>query len=292
MHVSGTGVPLATPFDDDGAIREDDLRTLATDLADRGVDFFVPCGSNSEAAKLSVAERTRVVEVVAGATDRPVLAGTGQPGLSETLRTTRAAADAGADAALVVTPFYHRHDAATLADYYRTLADDSPLPVYLYSVPKYTDVSLSPRLVESLATHGNVLGIKDSSGDLAALQRIVDYTDDADFSVLVGSGSVYAPGLDAGADGGVLALANVAPGPASDVYRRHREGDDEGARALNRDLVALNHAVTAEYGIPGLKVAMRERGLPAGRPRAPSDAVDESGRAQLRSLVEPLDRPE
>ncbi len=288
MHVSGTGVPLATPFDADGSIREDDLRALVTTLDERGVDFFVPCGSNSEAAKLSVAERTRVVETVAEATDRPVLAGTGQPGLSETLRTTRAAADAGADAALVVTPFYHRHEQTTLADYYRSLADESPLPVYPYSVPKYTDVALAPRVVESLATHENVLGIKDSSGDLGALQRIVDYTDDADFSVLVGSGSVYAPGLDAGADGGVLALANVAPGPASEVYRRHREGDDDGARALNRELVDLNHAVTADYGIPGLKAAMRERGLPAGHPRAPHDPVDDA-RAELRSLVADLD---
>jgi dihydrodipicolinate synthase/N-acetylneuraminate lyase len=288
MHVSGTGVPLATPFDEDGALRRDALRSLVTDLDDRGVDFFVPCGSNSEAAKMGADTRRAVVETVAAATDVPVVAGTGHPGLRETLRETERAADAGADAALVVTPFYHRHDDATLRRYYRAVADESPVPVYLYSVPKYTDVALDPRTVEALATHPNVAGIKDSSGDLGAFQRIVDYTADADFAALVGSGSVYAAGLDAGADGGVLALANVAPGAASDVYRRHRDGDDEGARALNRRLVDLNHAVTAEYGIPGLKAAMRERGLSAGHPREPYDRVDESDRAQLRSLVEPL----
>jgi len=288
MHMSGTGVPLATPFDDDGALRGDALAELATTLTDRGVDFLVPCGSNSEAAKMGRDERARAIEIVADATDAPVVAGTGHPGLAETLRATEDAAAAGADAALVVTPFYHRHDEATLRRYYRRVADESPLPVYLYSVPKYTDVALAPRTVESLATHPNVAGIKDSSGDLGALQRIVDYTADTDFAVLVGSGSVYAPGLDAGADGGVLALANVAPGPASDIYRRHRDGDDEGARALNRRLVDLNHAVTAEHGIPGLKAAMRERGLPAGQPRDPHGTVDDGARAELRSLVEPL----
>jgi 4-hydroxy-tetrahydrodipicolinate synthase len=288
MHVSGTGVPLATPFDDDGAIRSEALGSLAETITDRGVDFLVPCGSNSEAAKLGPDERRQVIETVADAVDAPVVAGTGHPGLQETLRATEAAADAGADAALVVTPFYHHHDETTLRRHYRRVADESPLPVYLYSVPKYTGVALDPRTVESLATHPNVAGIKDSSGDLGALQRTVDYTADAEFTVLVGSGSVYAPSLDAGADGGVLALANVAPGPASDVYRRHRDGDDEGARALNRRLVDLNHAVTAEYGIPGLKAAMRERGLPAGQPRDPHDSVDDGDRAELRSLVDPL----
>jgi len=288
MHVSGTGVPLATPFDADGTIREDALRTLVTELDERGVDFFVPCGSNSEAAKMGREERTRVTELVAAATEKPVLAGTGHPGLAETRRQTDAAADAGADAALVVTPFYYHYDDETLIKYYRDLADESPLPVYLYSVPKYTDVALDPRVVETLATHENVVGIKDSSGDLGAIQRIVDYTDDAAFSTLVGSGSVYAAGLDSGADGGVLGLANVAPGAASEVYRRHSDGDDDGARALNRRLVDLNHAVTTEYGVSGAKAAMRERGLPAGEPRAPAEPLDETVRDKLRSLVAPL----
>jgi len=283
--MNGTGVPLATPFDEDGDVCEDDLRRLTTELERRGVDFFVPCGSNSEAALMSVEERATVTRIVAEAADGEILAGTGHPGFRESLRQTELAAEAGADAALVVTPFYHVHDQERLAAYYRDLADASPIPIYLYSVPKYAGTRLEPRTVATLATHGNVAGMKDSSGDLGALQRIVTATADADFDVLVGSGSIYGAGLSVGASGGVLALANVAPEGASEIRRRSVEGDVEGALSLNRDLVALNHAVTAEHGVPGLKAAMNERGLPAGRPRRPLRPVDADVEAELAALV-------
>ncbi|WP_435347810.1 dihydrodipicolinate synthase family protein [Haloarchaeobius sp. HRN-SO-5] len=282
----GTGLPLVTPFDDEGDVDETALRELVDWVTDAGVDFVVPCGSNSEAPLLGSAERTRVVSTVADQTDLPVLAGTGHAGYRETLDETVAAADAGADAALVVTPYYFRHDDATLASYYRELADESPIPVYLYSVPAFTGTTLDPRTVEALSTHPNVHGIKDSSGDLESLQRTVALTDDADFSVLVGSGSIYAAALDHGADGGVLALANVVPELASEVYDRHREGDAEGARELNRSLVELDRAVTARYGVPGVKAAMRSRGVPAGRVRRPFRPVSDDDGDELAALVE------
>ena len=284
--MNGTGVPLATPFDEDGDVREDDLRRLVSELEDRGVDFFVPCGSNSEAALLSVEERATVTRIVAEESDGNVLAGTGHPGFRESLRQTELAAEAGADAALVVTPFYHKHGQDRLAAYYRELADQSPIPIYLYSVPKYTDTRLEPGTVETLATHENVAGMKDSSGDLGALQRIANVTADADFDLLVGSGSIYAAGLQVGASGGVLALANVAPEGASEIHRRYEDGDVEGALARNQALVELNYAVTGEYGVPGLKAAMKKRGLPAGEPRKPLQPVDADIEAELAALVE------
>ncbi len=275
-----------TPFTDDETIDEPALRDLVGWVDDAGVDFVVPCGSNSEAAMLTPTERTRVVEVVADETDLPVLAGTGHPGLHGTLEQTTADAAAGADAALVVTPFYHQHDQAALASYYRDVADESAIPVYLYSVPKYTDTALDPETVGDLATHPNVHGIKDSSGSLEALQRTVDRTEEADFDVLVGSGSIYAAGLEYGASGGVLALANVVPDLASEVYARHESGDTDGGRALNQSLVELNRAVTAGYGVPGLKAAMRHRGQPAGRTRRPFEPVAADAEAELASLVD------
>ncbi|NHN42073.1 dihydrodipicolinate synthase family protein [Halorubellus sp. JP-L1] len=286
MYVSGTGLPIATPFDDDGDVDETALRALVETVEAAGVDFVVPCGSNGEAVHMDVDERTRVTEVVAEATDGPVVAGTGHPSERVTTTQTTTAADAGADAALVVTPFYHRHDDAAVAEHYERVADASPIPIYLYSVPKFTDHALDPRTVQSLATHENVHGIKDSSGDLETLQRYVALTADADFDVLVGSGSVYAAALDAGATGGVLALANVVPGLAAEIYDRHVDGDDEGARELNRDLVELNRAVTAEYGVPGLKAAMRSRDYPAGQARRPFQPVSADVHAELATLVE------
>jgi dihydrodipicolinate synthase/N-acetylneuraminate lyase len=286
--MQGLGVPLATPFDEDGDVDHDALAALTDWVTERGVDFLVPCGSNSEAELLTADERTAVVETVADAApeDVPVLAGTGAPGRRETLELTAAAADAGADAALVVTPFYFGHDDDAVAAYYRELADDSPLPVYLYSVPKYTGYTLPPAVAGDLAEHHNVAGMKDSSGDLGAFQRTRTATADDDFDLLVGSGSVFAPALDAGADGGVLALANVAPEVASEILAAHHRGDDDAARARNRAAVDLNHAVTAEYGVPGLKAAMRSRGAPAGTVRSPHRPVDDEAAGALAALVD------
>ncbi|WP_435176768.1 dihydrodipicolinate synthase family protein [Halorussus sp. AFM4] len=284
--MDGTGVPLVTPFDEDGELDVERLRDLVAWVEDRGVDFLVPCGSNSEAELMGVEERARVVEVVADETDLPVLAGTGHPGLAETLRQTELAAEAGADAALVVTPFYYSHGEAAVEEYYREVADESPIPVYLYSVPAYTDVKLSPELVGRLAAHDNVAGMKDSSGDLDTFQRERRRTADEEFDLFVGSGGVYAHALAAGADGGVLALANVAPERASEIYKLHQGGDDAAARQLNAELVELNQAVTAKYGVPGLKAAMAERDAPAGYPRSPHREVSEDVRATVADLVE------
>lgn len=286
--MNGLGVPLATPFDGDGDVDHDALADLTAWMTDSGVDFLVPCGSNSEAELLTAGERAAVVETVveAAPADVPVLAGTGSPGLRETLDATERAADAGADAALVVTPFYYNHGVEDLAAYYRTVADRSPLPVYLYSVPPYTDVALPPRAAASLATHENVAGMKDSSGDLGAFQRTRERTADADFELFVGSGGVFAPALDAGADGGVLAVANVVPERADEILELHAAGKDEAAREVNRRVLELDHAVTAEHGIPGLKAAMRSRDLPAGTVRSPHRPVDDGVASELAALVD------
>ncbi len=282
--MDGTGVPLVTPFDADGNLLAEDLRAVV-EWVEPHVDFLVPCGSTSEAPLLGADEQARVTQLVADATDRPVLAGAGTAGYREAVRAIDRAADAGADAALVVTPYYYGHDAASLATYYREVADASPVPVYCYSVPKFTGVALDPETVAEVATHPNVAGIKDSSGDVERLVRHARLTPE-DFSVLVGSGSVYAAGLDAGADGGILALANVAPREAAAIYHRHREGQGARARRRNADLVALNRAVTARFGVPGLKAAMEYRGVPAGRPRRPLCPVDDETRGEIEAIVD------
>ncbi len=285
--VNGVGVPLVTPFDEDGDVDETALRELVAWVETRGVDFLVPCGSNSEVELLTADERARVVELVAAETDLPVLAGTGSPGRRETLLATEDAADAGADAALVVTPFYYDHSQAALEEYYREVADAAPLPIYLYSVPAYTGVALEPETVGRLASHPNVAGMKDSSGDVASFIQTKRATADADFELMVGSGSVFAQALDVGAAGGVLALANVAPEAASDVYETHAT-DPAAARERNAGLVGLNEAVTSEFGIPGLKWAMRERGAPAGRVRSPHQPPDEEAKAAIAALLDEL----
>lgn len=282
MH--GTGVPVATPFEADGAVDHEALRSLVNWLEARGIDFLVPCGSTSEAPLLDDSERAAVVETVVDAASVPVVAGTGRPGLRPTLAATERAAVAGADAALVVTPYYYSHDGDTLAAYYRDLADESPLPIYLYSVPSFTGVRLTPGTVADLADHPNVAGLKDSTGNLTTLARTRSRTPSS-FDLLVGAGGVYAGALDAGADGGVLALANVVPGYASAVFDRHDE-DPAGARALNHALVDLNHTVTAAHGVPGLKAAMRAREAPVGAPRSPHQPLSSEDREHVQERLE------
>lgn len=280
----GVAPPLVTPFDDRGDVDHDALRELVARLEDRGVDFLVPCGSTSEAELMTADERRRVVETVADAASVPVLAGTGSPGLRETERATAAAAEAGADAALVVTPFYYNHDQATFEAYYRKLADRAPVPVYLYSVPAYTDAALTAATVGRLAEHPGIAGIKDSAGDVGKLVRTVERTADAEFDVLVGSASVFAQALDAGAVGGIMALANLAPSELSAIVDEHAS-DPAAAREHNERLVRLNRAITSRFGVPGLKWAMRQRGLPAGYPRAPFTEPDAEATATIETLL-------
>lgn len=285
--MQGTAAPLVTPFESDGTVDHTALRELTSWMLESGLDFLVPAGSTSEAPLLTISERTAVVEtVVEESGDAPVLAGTGHPGFEATMEQTEQAAEAGADAALVVTPFYYNHGQDALAAYYRDVAAASPIPVYLYSVPKFTGVRVEPETAVELAAHDNVLGMKDSSGDLESVQRIATGTADLDFDLLVGAGSIFAPGLDAGASGGILALANVVPDRVSEMYRLHQAGEDEAARALNRRLVDLNRALTGVYGIPGIKSAMGHRGQDVGALRRPFQPVDDSVAEELAGLVD------
>lgn len=282
MH--GVGPPLVTPFTEHGDVDYAALRDLVQWVEARGVDFLVPCGSNSEAELLTASERQRVVETVVDEASVPVLAGTGHPGLRETVESTAAAANAGADAALVITPFYYDHDQETLASYFREIANSAELPVYLYSVPTYTDVRLEPETVADLATHPNIAGMKDSSGDLGAFIRAQQRVADEEFDLLVGTSNILTQALDAGASGGILALANLYPGTCVEMYETH-ETDPERARELNAEFVDMNTAITATHSVPGLKWAMRERGAPAGHPRSPHRPPSEQAKDHLASLL-------
>jgi len=255
MRITGTGLPLVTPFDDEGDVDHESLADLVGWVEERGVDFIVPCGSNSEAPMLSADEHAAVVETVCEAASVPVMAGAGTPGYGPTLDLTERAADAGAEAALVVTPFYYSHGRDALESYYTDLADEASIPIYLYSVPAYTDTVIHPETVGRLAEHPNVAGMKDSSGNVDRFYRELDRIGDAEFDLFVGSG-------------------------------RHRAGDRERAHELNVAGRDLNLAVTATYSIPGLKAAMKARGAPAGELRSPHRPVDDGTAEELAGLVE------
>jgi len=283
MH--GTGVPLVTPFNATGGIDESKLEDIVRWVQANGVDFIVPCGSNSESELMTTTERTAVIQTVVDAADVPVMAGTGHPGYVETIAQTQSAADAGADAALVVTPFYFSYSDAEINTYYREVADASSIPIYLYNVPGKTGVCMKPETIAELSQHDNICGIKDSSGDLEAFIRTRNMTGD-DFDLFIGSGSLYSQGLDAGAKGGILALANVIPEICSNIYNLcTSKQDNRSARSLNREVVELNYAITKQHGVPGVKAAMESRQIDPGQLRSPFEQESKGTRAQIAELT-------
>lgn len=287
MGLRGVIPPLATPFREDGGLDlpafEANLESLATfDLAG-----FLVLGSNGEAGVLDAAEKLELV----GAARRRVpgrflLAGTGLEGTAATIALTRAVADRGADAVLVLTPCFYkaRMSEEALARHFTAVADASPIPVYLYSVPAFTGLAWPPRLAATLAGHPRIAGMKESSGDIGLLGRVVASVPPS-FEVACGNAPVYYPALCAGAVGGVLAVANCAPRATLALHRAFTAGDHARARRIQEALTPLATAVTTAHGIAGLKAAMDLAGLRGGAVRAPLLPLAPSARDDIHPLL-------
>jgi len=272
MELQGVYPPIATPFDDDGALN---LTALAGNIRrwnEADLAGYVVGGSNGESVLLQQDEVCRAVEVVRreAKEDQLVIAGTGRESTRETIALTQDAARAGSQAALVMTPSFFggqmTHEA--LLEHYRRVADASDVPIILYNVPKFTHLNLPVATAALLATHENVVGMKDSAGDIAQIIALLNAYPSG-FAILVGNGGAFYSAMEAGACGAVLALANVAPQACADIARWVSEGDHERARRKHARLLPVNRAITATYGIPGLKVALDLLGYYGGPPRAP-----------------------
>ena len=213
VDLNGIFPPITTPFVDD-SVAYDKLVFNIEKWGQTGLKGFVVLGSNGEYVSLSEEEKRRVVETVVQATPdhMSVIAGTGCESTRETLRLTADCAALGAHAALVVTPHYFagKISDAALIKYFSTVADNSPLPILLYNVPQFTHVNLTVNVVAQLSGHPNIIGVKDSTGNVIQLGEFLNQVDN-DFSILVGTASALFGALTLGCVGGVLALANVTP---------------------------------------------------------------------------------
>ncbi|XP_062466430.1 4-hydroxy-2-oxoglutarate aldolase, mitochondrial isoform X1 [Pezoporus occidentalis] len=273
LDLGGIFPPLATPFSPmqevDYARLEGNLRRYAS-MPFRGL---VVLGSNGEYPYLAPQERLEVVSCVRRALprDRLLLAGSGCESTQATVQLTLSMAEAGADVVLVVTPCYYRGamTSAALVQHYTEVADASPIPVVLYSVPANTGLDLPLEAVVTLAQHPNILGIKDSGGDITRIGLMVHKTRQEDFQVLAGSAGFLLASYALGASGGICALANVLGAPLCQLDRLCREGRWQEACELQHRLIEPNTAVTRRFGIPGLKKAMEWFGYYGGPCRAP-----------------------
>jgi 4-hydroxy-2-oxoglutarate aldolase len=290
MDYSGIYPPAVTPFKDDSvdtaALAHNTKRWMATGL--RGV---LALGSNGEAAFLDDDESELVVATMREHTprDRVLLAGTGRQSTRATIAATKRAAKAGADAVLVLTPFYFKSHmtAAALIDHYRAVADASPVPVLLYNFTNVTGINLTPDTVATLAQHPNIVGQKDSNGDVGQVAAIVNRVP-AEFPLLVGSASTLYPAMMVGAAGAIIAVANVVPEICVTLYGHVRAGRLDEARALQRRLTPLAVAVTATYGIAGLKATMEMAGYAGGEARMPLRPATAEAKAELARLYDAL----
>lgn len=280
--------PIPTPFVN-GEIAYDELVSNIAKWSKTGLRGLVAMGSNGEYIYLSAAEKRKFVEKVVEITpdDMLVIAGTGCESTRETIELTRDCAAYGAHAALVVTPHYYggRMNEAAMLAYFTTVADNSPIPILLYNVPKFTHINMSAGLVAQLSRHPNIAGIKDSTGNVIQLGEIKNHVD-SDFNVLVGTAGALFGALSLGCVGGVLALANVAPQICVRIYELVREGDFEAAKKLQLRMIPVNQAVTATYGVPGLKAAMDMLGYFGGDPRPPLLPATDQERSEIREILQ------
>ena len=280
--------PLTTPFDAAGELARDAFeRNLRAHLA-AGLDGVVVTGSTGEAVLLDEEERGRLLEWARPLvpSDALLIAGIGGESTRATARRAREAAARGADLVLVVAPHYYADamDRAALDAHFRRVADESPVPVLLYNIPKYMHYALDPDLVAALATHGNVRGMKDSAGDVALIERYLDAQSD-DFAVLTGSATTFAAALVQGARGGILAAALFAPVLCRRVLEASLRYAREEATTEQRRLAPLGAEIVGRLGVAGVKAALDAIGLHGGPVRPPLLDVDAAGRRRVLELL-------
>jgi len=279
---------VVTPFSLRGSLDRPGLEQHLEWLDGRGLAGRLISGSTGESPLLTSAEHRDLVRIAAARRERGsiLLVGTGAESTRQTLRLCHASAAAGAEAVLVVNPSYYKGmlSERALETFFTAVAGESPVPVMLYSVPKYTGRPLTPELVERLSAHPNVIGLKDSSGDLNSLQAFLERTP-PDFQVLTGAASITGPAVLAGAAGAILAMANVVPDLCVALYRAARQGEVEKVRALQSELNFLTRSIQNAYGIAGLKAGATLQGGHGGHPRAPLLPLDGEGRERVAAAL-------
>jgi len=287
IDLKGILLPTTTPFDPSGQISTTAIASNIKEWSARGVIGFVVLGSTGERVHLDEREYLEVIEVSRAASDSVLIVGAGQQSTVGTIKEIKNAARAGAEAVLVITPYFYRPAITqeTLINYYTAVADEAPVPVLLYSMPPLTGIKIEPETVARLSEHPNIIGVKDSSNDVAGFRRTVELCPN-EFAVMTGNGTVLLDALRAGATGGILAVGCVVPDVCVEIFRAYGAQDLERAERLQEQLTPLAAAVTTKYGIGGLKAALDLAGYRGGAVRAPLRAPDDNARAEIHGLLD------
>jgi len=290
LRLRGVLPPVPTPFDENGRLDLDGLTENILKLNGAGLAGYVVMGSNGEAVHLSPEERGAVIEAVRRAADqgpaRIVVAGVNELSTWAAIEAAKKAAARGADAALVVTPYFYKNAMSqnALANHFTAVADASPIPVLIYNVPANTGVIIESDTIALLSRHENIIGVKDSAGNMAAISATVSATPQ-DFAVLCGNAGIFYPALVMGAAGAVLAVACIAPAVCVEIFEAAASGNHGRARELQRRIAPVSQLITAGLGVPGLKAALKLAGYKGGYPRSPLLPVGDADALKIKRVM-------
>ncbi len=284
--LKGIYPPLTTPFVRDVVAYNKLIENLKK-YNQKDLSGYVVLGSNGESVFLTKEEKLKLISTVREhIQNKTLIAGTGLESIKETIDLTNEAAKNGADYALIITPSFYKADMnhKALLNYFLAVADSTSIPLILYSVTKFTNVNIEIETIAKLAEHPNIIGIKNSSENIAEINATI-YNTPNDFNVLVGTGSVLLYGLISGAVGGILALANIAPDECIKIFDLFSEGKLHEAEEIQSRMHAVNKAITATYGVAGLKASMGLLGYYGGQPRKPLQPLTSSKMKKLKPIL-------
>lgn len=286
-QLKGIMPPIATPFIND-EVAYDKLVGNFSKWNKTGLSGYVVMGSNGESVFLIRDEKLKLVEEVKKniPDEKLLIAGTGSDSIRETISLSNDAAARGADFALILTPSFYKSEMkpAAYIKYFFAVADKTKIPVIIYNVPKFTGVDIEAETVAKLSEHKNIVGIKNSSENIRQTTEMIDQTPE-EFATIIGTASVLYSGLSAGAVGGILALANIAPNECVQIQKLVEDGKHTGALELQKRMLPVNKAITAKYGVAGLKAAMDMLGYFGGEPRAPLSKLNDADKEQLKQIL-------
>lgn len=289
IQLNGIFPPLPTSFDKDENLALDKMRSNIAKLSAFDLRGFLILGSNGELVHLSDAEKIQLYEMgrEAIAFDKLMIAGTGGQSTRQTIMLTRAAAKAGADAVLVLNPFYFKGlmKPEALKQHYFAVADASEVPVIVYNMPANSGMDMEAETILMLSEHPNIIALKDSGGNVAKMGAIRKRVK-PEFQILAGSAGFLVPAMSVGACGGILASANIAPAQCIAMHKAFLAGDMAEASRLQIDIIPVNNAVTKKWGVPALKEAMDYIGLYGGPARKPILPIDAATKAALLKILD------
>ncbi len=288
MLFEGVLPAIITPFKEDHSLDEEGLRRNIEFLQESGIAGIVPCGTTGESATLTFDEHKRVVEIAVDCSKVPVVAGTGSNNTTEAIELTKHAADVGADAALLITPYYNKPNDRGMLEHYRAVAEKCNIPIILYNVPKRTGIDLKPDLVAKLSKIRNIVGIKEASGSLSQVSQIIEQTRGGNFAVISGDDDLTLPIMALGGSGVISVVANVAPKKTVAMVNAMASGDLATARMLHYELQPLVRAMFLETNPIPVKTAYRLMGLSAGPLRLPLAAMAPEKEKILKDVIDKL----